>query len=414
MKFVTLTSGEFEKFTSSHFSHYTQSRIHFENRNELKGDVHIVGVKDDSNNVIAATLMTEARALKVFKYFYTHRGPVMDYSNIELVHFFFKSLTRYLKKHNCLYVLVDPYILENLRNADGEILESYDNRAVIKTLEELGYKHQGWSVGYSTMSQIRWLSILDLKDKSEDQLLKEMDYQTRRNIKKTYEMGVKVRTLPMDETDTFFELFQMAEEKHGFKFRDKPYFYEMQKTYKDHAMLKLAYIDLKDYLSTLQEKHDTLTQQLADVDAVLKENPNSKKNKNKRTQIQQQVDSNERKLNETKDKIDQEGEILNLAAALYLYNDHEVYYLSSGSNPKYNAYMGAYRLQWDMIKFAKEHNVDRYNFYGITGDFSEDAEDFGVQQFKKGFNANVYEYIGDFIKPIKPFAYRVMQLLNRK
>lgn len=376
--------------------------------------MHVVGVKDDSDNVIAATLMTEARALKVFKYFYTHRGPVMDYSNIELVHFFFKSLTSYLKKHNCLYVLVDPYILENLRNADGEILESYDNRAVIKTLEDLGYKHQGWTVGYSTMSQIRWLSVLDLKDKSEDQLLKEMDYQTRRNIKKTYEMGVKVRTLPMDETDTFFELFQMAEEKHGFKFRDKPYFYEMQKTYKDHAMLKLAYIDLKDYLSTLQQKHDSLIEQLAEVDAVLEENPNSKKNKNKRTQIQQQVDSNERKLNETKNKIAEEGETLNLAAALYLYNEHEVYYLSSGSNPKYNAYMGAYRLQWDMIKFAKEHNVDRYNFYGITGDFSEDAEDYGVQQFKKGFNANVYEYIGDFIKPIHPLAYKVKQLLERK
>lgn len=414
MKFVTLSPEEFEKFTSSHFSHYTQSRIHFENRNELKGDVHVVGVKDDSDNVIAATLMTEARALKVFKYFYTHRGPVMDYSNIELVHFFFKSLTSYLKKHNCLYVLVDPYILENLRNADGEILESYDNRAVIKTLEDLGYKHQGWTVGYSTMSQIRWLSVLDLKDKSEDQLLKEMDYQTRRNIKKTYEMGVKVRTLPMDETGTFFELFQMAEEKHGFKFRDKPYFYEMQKTYKDHAMLKLAYIDLKDYLSTLQQKHDSLIEQLAEVDAVLEENPNSKKNKNKRTQIQQQVDSNERKLNETKNKIAEEGETLNLAAALYLYNEHEVYYLSSGSNPKYNAYMGAYRLQWDMIKFAKEHNVDRYNFYGITGDFSEDAEDYGVQQFKKGFNANVYEYIGDFIKPIHPLAYKVKQLLERK
>lgn len=69
MKFVTLSPEEFEKFTSSHFSHYTQSRIHFENRNELKGDVHVVGVKDDSDNVIAATLMTEARALKVFKYF---------------------------------------------------------------------------------------------------------------------------------------------------------------------------------------------------------------------------------------------------------------------------------------------------------------------------------------------------------
>ena len=44
-------------------------------------------------------------------------------------------------------------------------------------------------------------------------------------------------------------------------------------------MLKLAYIDLKDYLSTLQQKHDSLIEQLAEVDAVLEENPNSKKNK---------------------------------------------------------------------------------------------------------------------------------------
>ena len=37
-------------------------------------------------------------------------------------------------------------------------------------------------------------------------------------------------------------------------------------------MLKLAYIDLKDYLSTLQQKHDSLTEQLAEVEAVLEEN----------------------------------------------------------------------------------------------------------------------------------------------
>ena len=54
------------------------------------------------------------------------------------------------------------------------------------------------------------MSVLDLKDKTEEQLLKEMDYQTRRNIKKTYEMGVKVKTLPMEDTHTFFELFQMV------------------------------------------------------------------------------------------------------------------------------------------------------------------------------------------------------------
>ncbi len=68
-------------------------------------------------------LIAEARTLKFFKYFYTHRGPVMDYTNQSLVAFFFKSLTSYLKKQNCLYVLVDPYLIENLRNADGEIVK---------------------------------------------------------------------------------------------------------------------------------------------------------------------------------------------------------------------------------------------------------------------------------------------------
>ena len=414
MKFVNLTSEEFEKFTSENFSHYTQSSIHYSNRLKTKGDVHLVGVKDDQEDVIAACLLTEARSLKFFKYFYTHRGPVMNFNNLVLVRFFFKSLTAYLKKHNCLYVLVDPYVLENLRQPNGEIIESFDNRALIKTMEELGYKHQGYTVGYDTMSQIRWLSVLNLKDKSEDQLLKKMDYQTRRNIKKTYEMGVKVKTLPIEETNTFFELFKMAEEKHGFKFREEPYFVEMQKTYEDHAMLKLAYIDLQDYLDTLQTKHQNLNQQLKDVEKTLEENPNSKKNKTKHTQVKQQFDSKTRKIRQTKEKIAEEGQVLHLAAALYIYNDHEVYYLSSGSNPKYNAYMGAYRLQWDMIQFAKEHNIDRYNFYGVTGDFSENAEDAGVQKFKEGFNAKIYEYIGDFIKPIKPLFYKVKQELESR
>ena len=98
-------------------------------------------------------------------------------------------------------------------------------------MEDLGYKHQGYTVGYDTMSQIRWLSVLDLKDKTEDQLLKEMDYQTRRNIKKLMRWVFKLKHF-IEETDTFFELFQMAEEKHGFKFREKPYFEDMQKRMK--------------------------------------------------------------------------------------------------------------------------------------------------------------------------------------
>ncbi|PTF36580.1 aminoacyltransferase [Staphylococcus cohnii] len=412
MYFTHLKVDEFESFTHNHASHYTQSVNHFHYRNQHKNDVHIVGVKDNEDNVIAACLLTEARSFKFFKYFYTHRGPVLDFSDYQLVRFFYKNLTKYLKKHRGLYVLTDPYTLENIRNSQGEILESYNNKPLIKTMEDIGYKHQGYTVGYSQISQIRWLSVLDLKNKTEDDLLKEMDYQTRRNIKKTYEMDVQIRTLPIEETSRFFKLFKMAEEKHGFKFRDQHYFKEMQNIYHDNSMLKLAYIDLSALLVKQNKQLEKLNEDLENIKARLENNPNSKKNKNKYEQGLQQIKVQQRKVTETEALIKTDGTILDLAAALYIYNDHEVYYLSSGSNPRYNTYMGAYRLQWEMIKFAKAHNIHRYNFYGITGDFSENAEDAGVQKFKAGFNAHIEEYVGDFIKPIRPLLYKIYALIK--
>lgn len=309
--------------------------------------------------------------------------------------------------------MIDPYILENIRDAEGNILKHYDNNNFKMTIEKLGYTHQGYSVGYSMTSQIRWLSVLNLKDKSKDTLLKEMDYQTRRNIKKTYEMGVKIRTLDISETDIFFQLFQMAEEKHNFKFRDKQYFEEMQKIYCDNSMLKLAYINLETYKEQLLTKNDQLISEIKDLENKLQNHNNSKKVKSKLKQLSQQQMSYDRKIKETTDLISKEGKILNLAAAFYIYTKDEVYYLSSGSNPKYNQFMGSYRLQWSMIKFAIEHKIPRYNFYGITGDFSKHSADYGVQQFKKGFNAHVEEYIGDFIIPIKKWLYK-LYLLKEK
>lgn len=414
MYFTSLNTNEFEAFVKKNFAHYTQSKEHFQYRNQHKKDAHLVGVKNENNDVLAACLLTEARCFKFFKYFYTHRGPVMDYKDLNLVRFFFEQLNIYLKKQKCIYVLVDPYTLQNIRDSKGNIITAYDNKLLVNTLKPLGYSHQGFSVGYSSMSQIRWLSILNLKDKSEDKLLEEMDYQTRRNIKKTYEMDVQVKTLPIEETDRFFKLFKMAEEKHGFKFRDKAYFEEMQKIYKDNSMLKLAYINLSNLLKKQHSQLETLKSRLKDTKSTLDTNPNSKKQKNKLKQELQQFEAQKRKISKTEALIEKDGEILDLAAAFYIYNNHEVYYLSSGSNPKYNAYMGAYRLQWEMIKFAKEKHINRYNFYGITGDFSENAEDFGVQKFKEGFNAYVEEYIGDFIKPIHPILYKIYKLTKSK
>ena len=153
--------------------------------------------------------------------------------------------------------------------------------------------------------------------------------------------------------------------------------------YPQNSMVKLSYINLQNYLKQLEITRVELNKSMEMIKDKLKENPNSKKSKSQHKQLEQKLQSNKKKVQEAQSLIDSEGNILDLANALYIYNKDEVYYLSSGSNPNFYQFKGAYALQWDMIQFALDHQIPRYNFYGITGDFSKDADDYGVQQFKK-------------------------------
>ena len=50
----------------------------------------------------------------------------------------------------------------------------------------------------------------------------------------------------------------------------------------------------------------------------------------------------------------------------------------------------------------------------LVGDFSEDAEDAGVVKFKKGYDADVIEYVANFIKPINKPMYNIYRTLKTK
>ncbi|TGQ10819.1 peptidoglycan bridge formation glycyltransferase FemA/FemB family protein, partial [Mesorhizobium sp. M00.F.Ca.ET.217.01.1.1] len=51
-------------------------------------------------------------------------------------------------------------------------------------------------------------------------------------------------------------------------------------------------------------------------------------------------------------------------------------------------------------------------FYGLSGDFTENSEDYGVYRFKRGFGVQIEELIGDFYKPIKKTKYKLFNTLN--
>ena len=88
MKFTELTVKEYETFVQnpSLESHYFQVTENIKTRENDGFEVVLLGVKDESNKVIAASLFSKIPTMGSYVY-YSNRGPVMDYSDLGLVDF---------------------------------------------------------------------------------------------------------------------------------------------------------------------------------------------------------------------------------------------------------------------------------------------------------------------------------------
>ena len=253
MKFTELTVKEFENFVQnpSLESHYFQVKENIATRESDGFQVVLLGVKDDDNRVIAASLFSKIPTMGSYVY-YSNRGPVMDYSDLGLVDFYLKELDKYLHQHQCLYVKLDPYWLYQVYDKDINPLTE-KNDALVNLFKSHGYDHHGFTTQYDSSSQVRWMGVLDLEGKTPASLRKEFDSQRKRNINKAINYGVKVRFLSKDEFDLFLDLYRETEARTGFASKTDDYFYNFIEHYGDKVLVPLAYIDLSEYIQHLQE-----------------------------------------------------------------------------------------------------------------------------------------------------------------
>ncbi|POY94464.1 aminoacyltransferase [Staphylococcus pseudintermedius] len=414
MKFTNLTTAEFGAFTDSMpYSHFTQMVGNYELKVAEGVETHLVGIKDNHNQVLAACLLTAVPVMKVFKYFYTNRGPVMDYENQELVHFFFNELAKYVKKYNALYVRVDPYLPMLKRNHDGEVIERFQNDWFFDKMTQLGFEHEGFTTGFDTVRQIRFHSVLDVEGKTAKDILNNMDSLRKRNTKKVQKNGVKVRFLDENELHIFRSFMEETSETKDFVDREDDFYYHRLKHYKDRVLVPLAYIDFTTYIPELKSEEQDFHKQIAKTEKELEKRPDNQKSLNKKNNLMQQLEANQAKIQEAEQLQAKHGDTLPISAGFFIINPFEVVYYAGGTANEFRHFAGSYAIQWEMINYAIEHHIPRYNFYGISGHFTEDAEDAGVVKFKKGYNADVIEHVGDFIKPVRKPVYKIYTTLKQ-
>lgn len=412
MQFTELTLEEFNDYTAKHFSHFTQTEQNYKLKTDSGIETYLVGVKD-ADVVKAACLVTLTPVMKVFKYAYTNRGPVLDYSDETVFKTFFDGLTKFLKPKKVMYLRVDPYEVIKQRNHEGEVIESMKNDYIFDNFKALGYDHDGFKNGFDPIVQVRWHSVLDLTSKDKKEVFDDMDTLRKRNIKKAEKHGLHIKYLDVDNIDIFRKFMKDTSEMKSFYDRDDSFYIDRKRYFKDQVMIPMVYVDLEDYTESIAQDKKKMAKNLDKAERALERDPDNEKTQNKVKNLTEQVENIDAKLTEGQELLSTHGKELPLSSAYFIVTPHEVTYLSGGTDNDFRHFAGSYLIQWTMIQYALEQGIDQYNFYGISGDFTENAEDYGVIQFKKGFNAVVNEYIGDFIKPVNGPAYKAYKTMNK-
>lgn len=410
MKIVELEKQEFIDFCNNNpQALFFQSPYWIEIKEQNGWSGKILGVKEDGKIVIATVILY--KSLKgIIKFAYAPRGFLMDYQNFDLLEEFTKEIKEYLKKQNVAFLKINPYVDYQLRDIHGNIIPDTKNDALMEKLKSLGYKHYGFYVDMDEKKDLepRWISVLDIKGKTIDELFKTFRSGTKWGINNSKKNFITLIEADENNLVEFKNLMKHTAERREFVDRPLSYYQEMFKVLNRENAVKvlLAEVNLKELLDFTKARFEKNAKRLT----VIEGNP---KNINEYNEIKSQQESIAKKIESLTADVNEYGDKKIIAGGWYMLYGREIVYLFGASYKPFMKYNSQYLLQYEMIKFATENGYDKFNFYGIDGNFSEDSKNYGLFDFKRGFNADVHELIGEFDLIINKTQFVLYELIYK-
>lgn len=405
MQFIEITKERYHKFWENHPLKTFLSAPEIGDLRKSSGwDVYYVGVEDNKKLVAAAMIVSHKRHFGKYE-FYSPRGVLVDYENEDLLHYFLDEIKKFVKKHHGYIFRMDPYVIYKERDIDGNIVEGgVDHSKVVSDLLKFGFK----KVSIPNMEQVGWMFSLPLEGKTKEQILKEMKAGTRNKIRKTEKFGITVKELSYDELDRFQNIMVETGERKNFSVRSVDYFQKMYQLFHDKGEVKyyVTELDLVQYLKKLHDEKKELEDKLSSLSDA-KYNDGQKKN------LENEIVSFDKRIQDAEDIRREKGtDVITLSGSMFMIIQPEIIYLSSGNYEEFLKFNSQYLLQWMMIQYGIEHGFKKHNFYGIPANINEHPKDYGIYEFKRGFNGIVEELIGEFELPIT-WHYYLMKLIHK-
>lgn len=402
MIFTEISSEELLKFQkeNNHRYYFSQTAEYnvMAHNNNLK--TKILAVKEN-NEILAYGIFIYFQYKKYFYKVTAQYGPIMDYSNTELVSFYFEQLKNYYSKNlKVLCVRVNPFINEKYFNDIEYITENKEAIKVNRILNDLNYcaMNEDLFTNPTLSSRCIFSKTLD-ENITETNLLKNVSQIARYTINRTIKEGVQVREIDIfneEDAKIFDEINRDTENRINFEIRDNTYFKTLKNSIKKKVHYLISYIDCDQFIETTTNTIASLEKERDDLKEKLEQGKvNAKKATNRLKEFDENIAIWHKKIDKIKELKSENGNIINLSCASFIESGQDLIYFTSGAMRKFHRYEGPYAILFHMMKYAINNNFKYFNFFGTSKDFeSEEATDYGVLQFKRNFNGNI-EYFMD-------------------
>ena len=385
MKIITLSNVEFKDFVNAQKNcsfYQTEEYAIFMQENGF--DYEYIGVKDSFGNVRAASLILFKSLDEKHNYGYAPRGFLIDYSDKDFVKDFAKSVNKFFKNKNMVFLKINPNIIICKYDKRKNIYMYNDNVKVIDYLIRNKFQELKKNKYFEALLPT-YSPIINLKKFA----YKNLDKNVRNKISKCYRKGLSIVKSDMSGLEQLYPFIKNKTKKSLEYYQNLYHAFEKSKSI-DVFLIK---VNFEEYLINTKDKYQKIYTENNELNERIREDKSTKTLKRK-IQSDKELERLENDiiiatngLSDNKNRF--------IAGAIVIKYKNKATIFVSGYDRKFKELNSNDFLYYKLIEYYK-YNYDFLDLDGFSGDVTDTNPYIGLNKFKMGFNPEVYGDIGEF------------------
>lgn len=396
MKIKELTIEAFTSFCkNSPLSNYMQTEEYARFMGENKYNYDYIGLLDENNVIRAASIILIKKISFNTKYGYAPRGFLINYYDENLMREFIAKLKEFYVKKNIAFIKINPEIVVSTIDPITFEKSINPNNNLKKDLEDYGFTKLKDNLYFESVEP-RFNAYIDLKNTSN----KNYSKSTRNKVNNSHKKGLYIERGTMDDLDTFAKLSDFH--------KDPEYYKKLYSIFKkkDKIDVILVKVDYEKYIKISQELYEKEENNNNLLNEILRRS-HKQSVLNKKMNSDALLCTIKNDIIKSTEGLKNNNDVI-VAAAITIKDGNRIHVLESVYDKAYSSYNANYFLYNKMIEEYKKA-YSYLDLGGISGDFSKTNPYYGLNRFKLGFNASIYEYIGEYDLVINKSSYEYLK-----